>query len=56
VYCKDNNGAIFHIYSTFARGIDMVNPTYQFLNLVPKGRDEQGRTQFWVRYHDRYED
>jgi len=45
---------VFHTYSTFARGIDMVNPTYQFLDLVPKGRDEHGRGQYWVRYHDRY--
>ena len=45
---------MFHTYSTFARGIDMVNPTYQFLDLVPKGRDEHGRGQFWVRHHDSY--
>ncbi len=54
VFFKDKRGAVFHTYSTFARGIDMVNPTYQFLDLVPKGRDERGRGQFWVRYHDRY--
>ena len=54
VFCKDKKGNIFHTYSTFARGIDMVNPTYQFLDLVPKGRDERGQGQFWVRYHDRY--
>jgi predicted dithiol-disulfide oxidoreductase (DUF899 family) len=54
VFAKDKRGNIFHTYSTFARGIDMVNPTYQFLDLVPKGRDEHGRGQFWVRYHDRY--
>jgi predicted dithiol-disulfide oxidoreductase (DUF899 family) len=55
VFCKDPKGAVFHTYSTFARGIDMVNPTYQFLDLVPKGRDERGRGQFWVRHKDRYE-
>ena len=54
VFYKDKRGEIFHTYSTFARGIDMFNPTYQFLDLVPKGRDEHGRGQFWVRYHDRY--
>jgi predicted dithiol-disulfide oxidoreductase (DUF899 family) len=54
VYFKARKGNIFHTYSTFARGIDAVNPTYQFLDLVPKGRDENGRTQFWVRYHDEY--
>ena len=54
VFYKDKKGDIFHTYSTFARGIDAVNPTYQFLDLVPKGRDEHGRGQFWVRYHDKY--
>ena len=54
VFCKDRKSNVFHTYSTYARGIDMVNPTYQFLDLVPKGRDENGRGQFWVRHHDRY--
>jgi len=54
VFVKDKKGNIFHTYSTFARGIDIVNTTYHFLDLVPKGRDEHGRGQFWVRYHDRY--
>jgi len=54
VFTKDKKGNIFHTYSTFARGIDIVNPTYHFLDLVPKGRDERGRGQFWVRYHDKY--
>ncbi len=55
VFFRDAKGAIFHTYSTFARGIDMVNTTYQFLDLVPKGRDERGRSQYWVRHKDRYE-
>ncbi len=55
VFFKGKDGAAFHTYSTFARGIDMVNPTYQFLDLVPKGRDEGGRSQYWVRHHDRYQ-
>ncbi len=54
VFFKDEAGAVYHTYSTFARGIDVVNPTYQFLDLVPKGRDEGGRSQYWVRHHDRY--
>ena len=54
VFSRPRKGEIYHTYSTFARGIDMVNPTYQFLDLVPKGRDEHGRGQFWVRHHDRY--
>jgi predicted dithiol-disulfide oxidoreductase (DUF899 family) len=58
VFYKDKTGAIYHTYSCFARGIDMVNSAYQFLDLVPKGRDEgllEG-PQDWVRHHDRYED
>lgn len=54
VFTKDKKGKIYHTYSTFARGIDPVNPTYQFLDLVPKGRDEHGRGQFWVRYKHKY--
>jgi predicted dithiol-disulfide oxidoreductase (DUF899 family) len=56
VFYKDGDGAIFHTYSTYARGIDMVNGAYQVLDLVPKGRDEAGHDnpQFWVRHHDRY--
>ncbi|HTN44642.1 MAG TPA: thioredoxin family protein [Nitrospiria bacterium] len=56
VFYKDKKGEVFHTYSAFARGIDMVNTTYQFLDLVPKGRDENPEDpQDWVRYHDRYE-
>lgn len=56
VFYKDDQGAIFHTYSCYARGIDMVNATYQFLDLVPRGRDElPGHPQDWVRYHDKYE-
>jgi predicted dithiol-disulfide oxidoreductase (DUF899 family) len=55
VFTKDGAGTIFHTYSTYARGIDMVNGTYQFLDLVPKGRDERaGDPQYWVRRHDEY--
>jgi predicted dithiol-disulfide oxidoreductase (DUF899 family) len=58
VFYRDESGQVFHTYSTYARGIDMVNATYQFLDLVPKGRDEQDFAfpQEWVRYHDRYDD
>ncbi len=58
VFYKDEAGSVFRTYSTYARGIDMLNGTYQFLDLVPKGRDEEGLDfpQAWVRYHDRYQD
>ena len=56
VFYKDASGAIFHTYSAYARGIDMLNTAYHYLDLVPKGRDEGDSPQFWVRFHDRYED
>jgi predicted dithiol-disulfide oxidoreductase (DUF899 family) len=58
VFFKDENGDIFHTYSTFARGGDILIGAYNFLDLAPKGRDE-GALSFsmaWVRHHDRYED
>jgi predicted dithiol-disulfide oxidoreductase (DUF899 family) len=58
VFYRDEQGAIFHTYSTHARGIDMVNGAYHFLDLTPKGRDEADHDdpQYWVRHHDRYEE
>ena len=57
VFYKDPTGSVFHTYSAYARGIDMVNAAYHYLDLVPKGRDEAGHefTQFWVRRHDEYD-
>jgi len=57
VFYKDGNGDIFHTYSTYARGGDILIGTYNYLDLVPKGRDEEGLrfTMAWVRHHDRYE-
>ena len=55
VFVQDEDGAVFHTYSTYARGIDMLNAAYNYIDLVPKGRDEEGRApQFWVRRHDDY--
>jgi predicted dithiol-disulfide oxidoreductase (DUF899 family) len=54
-FYMDENGDIFHTYSAYARGIDMLNTTYHFLDLTAKGRDENpGNPQDWVRYHDKY--
>jgi len=41
-------------YSAYARGIDLLNTAYNYLDIVPKGRDEGGRSQYWVRRHDEY--
>ena len=55
VFYRDEEGRLFHTYSTYARGIDMLNAAYNYIDLVPKGRDEEGRApQFWVRRHDEY--
>jgi predicted dithiol-disulfide oxidoreductase (DUF899 family) len=56
VFYKNAEGRIFHTYSTYARGIDMMNVDYHYLDLVPKGRDEDGKGPFWVRRHDEYRD
>jgi predicted dithiol-disulfide oxidoreductase (DUF899 family) len=58
VFYKDPSGGLFHTYSTYARGIDMLNGAYNFLDLVPKGRDEDELefSMSWVRHHDQYED
>lgn len=54
VFHKDAGGAIFHTYSAYARGIDMLNTAYHYIDLTPKGRDEGDTPQSWVRFHDRY--
>ncbi len=57
VFYKDDDEAIYHTYSTFERGIDLLNGTYNLLDMTPKGRDETPETKLsWVRYHDRYEE
>jgi predicted dithiol-disulfide oxidoreductase (DUF899 family) len=58
VFYKDDQGTIFHTYSAYARGIDLMNAAYNWLDIMPKGRDEEGLpfSQDWVRYHDRYKD
>jgi predicted dithiol-disulfide oxidoreductase (DUF899 family) len=56
VFYKDENGDIFHSYSAYARGLDILVGAYNFLDLVPKGRDENpDSTMDWVRRHDQYE-
>ncbi len=56
VFYRNDTGEVFHTYSCYARGIDAVNGAYQFLDLVPKGRDEDGLdfTMAWLRRHDQY--
>jgi len=56
VFYKNDAGDVFHTYSTYGRGVEVMMGTYNLLDLVPKGRDEQGlpSTMDWVRHHDRY--
>jgi predicted dithiol-disulfide oxidoreductase (DUF899 family) len=57
-FYRDPSGAVFHTYSTYARGLDMLVGAYNYLDLAPKGRDEADLpwTMAWVRHHDRYDD
>lgn len=57
VFYKDRDGRIFHTYSCYERGLDMLNAGYHLLDLLPRGRDEDGLSfpQAWVRHRDSYE-
>ena len=56
VFYKDEDGSIYHTYSSFGRGVEAVMATYSILDMVPKGRDEDDLdfSMAWVRYHDKY--
>jgi predicted dithiol-disulfide oxidoreductase (DUF899 family) len=54
VFFKDKHGDVFHTYSCYARGNDMLNIHYHYLDMVPLGRDENGRGPYWVRRRDEY--
>jgi predicted dithiol-disulfide oxidoreductase (DUF899 family) len=58
VFYKNAAGEIFHTYSSYARGLDPMLSAYNWLDLTPKGRDEDGLafTMAWVRHHDKYVD
>lgn len=54
VFYKKSDGSVYHTYSTYARGVELLTSALQFLDLVPKGRNETS-TMNWVRHHDRYD-
>ena len=56
IFARGDDGAIYHTYSTYGRGLDVTNAAYAYLDLTPKGRDESGpgNPMAWVRHHDRY--
>jgi predicted dithiol-disulfide oxidoreductase (DUF899 family) len=57
VFRRDADGTVFHTYSTYGRGVEVMMGTYALLDLTPMGRDEHNPeyTMDWVRHHDRYE-
>jgi predicted dithiol-disulfide oxidoreductase (DUF899 family) len=57
VFYRDEKGEIFHTYSCFARGLDMMNAAYHYLDLTPLGRHEEGLPypMDWLRLRDRYD-
>ena len=56
-FFKDENGDIFHTYSCYSRGLDMMNVAYHYMDLAPRGRDEDGLpySMTWLRRHDQYD-
>ena len=58
VFYRDTTGAIFHTYSAYARGLEVLDGAYHFIDLAPRGRDEDGLPfpGSWWRHHDRYTD
>ncbi len=58
VFYKDAAGNIFHTYSSYGRGLDILIGAYNWLDIAPKGRDEEGlkHTMAWVRHHDKYDE
>jgi len=57
VFARDAAGAVYHTYSRYGRGVELFMTTYDLLDIVPKGRDEDHDEygMQWVRHHDRYE-
>lgn len=57
VFHRQEKGEVFHTYSTYARGLEPIMGIYNWLDLAPKGRGEEGLKPpiAWVRHHDRYE-
>jgi predicted dithiol-disulfide oxidoreductase (DUF899 family) len=56
VFAKDEKGMVYHTYSCYERGLDILNGAYNWLDLTPKGRNEKSSGTAWVRRHDEYGD
>lgn len=57
IFARGEDGTIYHTYSAYARGLDIVNGGYHILDMVPKGRDEAGLpwSMAWLKYRDQYQ-
>jgi predicted dithiol-disulfide oxidoreductase (DUF899 family) len=57
VFHKDDDGTVYHTYSSYGRGNEAALPAYHWLDIVPKGRNEtkNGNMNDWMKRHDRYE-
>lgn len=57
LFHRNEGGEVFHTYSTFGRGVEVMMGTYRLLDLAPRGRDEDGLDygMAWLRHHDRYD-
>jgi predicted dithiol-disulfide oxidoreductase (DUF899 family) len=49
-----SDSVVYHTYSTYARGLEIMLGFYPLLDRVPRGRDEEDSTEFWIRRHDEY--
>jgi predicted dithiol-disulfide oxidoreductase (DUF899 family) len=54
IFVKGDDGAVFHTYSTYHRGSELLMGAFNWLDLAPKGRNETDGTMSWVRLHDKY--
>lgn len=54
IFVRDDTGAVFHTYSSYARGLELLDGAFNWLDLTPKGRNETS-TMSWVRLHDEYD-
>ena len=55
IFARDDAGRLYHTYSTYTRGLELLAGAFNWLDLTPKGRNEVGGIMSWVRLHDEYE-
>jgi predicted dithiol-disulfide oxidoreductase (DUF899 family) len=56
VFVRDEDGAVYHSYSTYARGAESLCGAFAWLDMAPKGRNEGDSIMSWLRLHDEYQD